>query len=260
MAIPSLRFSLAPRSSPNTTTAPRPNSPGNEYIYAGSVRVAIIQSGTTYYWLNDHLSPRMRTDASGNVADERGTFAFGETWYPSGSTAPWMFTTYYRDVEANGNDYAQARTYAGVAAGGYFLGYTEAYSREFSGRVTQDSEGFFTYNLESVGAVCPRGADCFAGFPQSPADVAIWHTHIYENDIIQFLGDRMPVVPTPTDYVTTPMGSGMGSFQVGAWSGGVLVGGPYGPAPPSPEMFGPPQVAPICKLSGPSFPGISHCH
>lgn len=88
-----------------------PSSPTNEYIYAGGLRVAIIQSGSTYYWHNDHLSPRVRTDSSGNIADQRGTFPFGETWYTPGSTAPWMFTTYYRDVEAEGNDYAQARTY-----------------------------------------------------------------------------------------------------------------------------------------------------
>ncbi|MGC2817113.1 MAG: RHS repeat-associated core domain-containing protein, partial [Candidatus Acidiferrum sp.] len=89
-----------------------PSSPDNEYIYAGNLRVAIIQSGTsTYYWHNDHLSPRVRTDSSGNIADQRGTFPFGETWYTPNSSAPWVFTTYYRDVEAEGNDYAQARTY-----------------------------------------------------------------------------------------------------------------------------------------------------
>jgi RHS repeat-associated protein len=89
-----------------------PSSPTNEYIYAGSLRIASIQSGTTDYWHNDHLSPRVRTDTSGNVADQRGTFPFGETWYsPSGS--PYIFTTYYRDYEAEGNDYAQARTYVG---------------------------------------------------------------------------------------------------------------------------------------------------
>jgi RHS repeat-associated protein len=89
-----------------------PSAPTNEYIYAGSLKIASIQSGTTDYWHNDHLSPRVRTDTSGNVADERGTFPFGETWYSPGSTAPWIFSTYYRDVESNGNDYAQARTYA----------------------------------------------------------------------------------------------------------------------------------------------------
>ena len=90
----------------------QPSSPTNEYIYAGSMRVASIQSGTTDYWHNDHLSPRVRTDTSGNVADQRGTFPFGETWYSPGSS-PYMFTSYYRDYEAAGNDYAQARTYVG---------------------------------------------------------------------------------------------------------------------------------------------------
>lgn len=91
-----------------------PSSPGNEYVYAGNLRVAIIQNGTsTYYWHNDHLSPRVRTDSSGNIADQRATFPFGETWYTPNSSAPWVFTTYYRDVEAEGNDYARARTYVG---------------------------------------------------------------------------------------------------------------------------------------------------
>jgi len=89
-----------------------PSSPTNEYIYAGSLKVASIQSGTTNYWHNDHLSPRVRTDTSGNVSDQRGTFPFGETWYSPGAS-PYMFTTYYRDYEASGNDYAQARTDVG---------------------------------------------------------------------------------------------------------------------------------------------------
>ena len=90
----------------------QPSSPTNEYIYAGSLMIASIQSGTTDYWHNDHLSPRVRTDTSGSVADQRGTFPFGETWYSPGSS-PYMFTSYYRDYEAAGNDYAQARTYVG---------------------------------------------------------------------------------------------------------------------------------------------------
>ena len=84
-----------------------PSSPTNEYIYAGGQRIASIQSGTTNYWHSDNLSPRVRTDTNGNVADQRGHFPFGETWYsPTG--APYIFTTYYRDSES-GNDYAQAR-------------------------------------------------------------------------------------------------------------------------------------------------------
>jgi RHS repeat-associated protein len=86
-----------------------PSAPTNEYIYGGNQKIAIIQSGTTYYFHNDHLSLRVRTDASGNVTDQRGHYPFGETWYsPSG--APLIFASYYRDTES-GNDYALARTY-----------------------------------------------------------------------------------------------------------------------------------------------------
>ena len=83
------------------------SSPTNEYIYAGGQRIASIQSGTTNYWHYDHLSPRVRTTTTGAIADQRGTYPYGETWYgPAGS--PYMFTDYYRDSES-GNDYAQAR-------------------------------------------------------------------------------------------------------------------------------------------------------
>jgi RHS repeat-associated protein len=86
-----------------------PSAPGNEFIYVGSQRILLIQSGTNYYLHNDHLSLRVRTNSSGNIVDQRGHFPFGETWYsPSG--APLIFTSYYRDTES-GNDYALARTY-----------------------------------------------------------------------------------------------------------------------------------------------------
>jgi RHS repeat-associated protein len=86
-----------------------PSSPTNEYIYAGNQRILQIASGTSYYFQNDHLSLRMRTDTSGNIVDQRGTFPYGEGWYgTAGST--FVFTTYKRDTES-GNDYAQARTY-----------------------------------------------------------------------------------------------------------------------------------------------------
>lgn len=86
-----------------------PSAPTNEYIYSGSQIIAAIQSGTTYYFHNDHLSLRARTNTSGTLADQRGHYPFGETWYsPSG--APLIFTSYYRDSES-GNDYAMARSY-----------------------------------------------------------------------------------------------------------------------------------------------------
>jgi len=84
-----------------------PSSPSYEYFYAGSQKIASIQSGTTYYFHNDHLSLRIRTNASGGVVDQRGHYPFGESWYsPSGASS--IFTTYHRDSES-GNDYAMAR-------------------------------------------------------------------------------------------------------------------------------------------------------
>src|ERR1051326_676334 len=86
-----------------------PSAPGNEFIYSGSQRILLMQSGTNYYLHNDHLSLRVRTNASGVVADQRGHYPFGETWYsPLG--APLIFASYYRDTES-GNGYAMARTY-----------------------------------------------------------------------------------------------------------------------------------------------------
>jgi RHS repeat-associated protein len=85
-----------------------PASPTNEYINAGSQKIALISGGSTIYYHNDHLSPRMRTSSSGSVDDQRGTYPFGETWYLAPAGSPFVFTTYYRDPES-GNDYAQAR-------------------------------------------------------------------------------------------------------------------------------------------------------
>ncbi|HEY6243694.1 MAG TPA: hypothetical protein VIX17_07105, partial [Pyrinomonadaceae bacterium] len=45
-----------------------PSAPGNEFIYSGSQRILLMQSGTNYYLHNDHLSLRVRTNASGVVA------------------------------------------------------------------------------------------------------------------------------------------------------------------------------------------------
>jgi RHS repeat-associated protein len=87
-----------------------PSSPTNENIYAGNQMIAAIQSGTTYYFHNDHLSHRLQTNTSGAVVNQRGHFPFGENWYsPSGAAL--IFTSYYRDAES-GNDYASARYYA----------------------------------------------------------------------------------------------------------------------------------------------------
>src|SRR5260370_600618 len=84
-----------------------PSSPTNEYIYSGGQKIALIQSGVTHYFHSDHLSIRFRTDTTGAVTDQRGTYPFGEQWYSTSGNSPWMFTTYQRDFES-GNDYAMA--------------------------------------------------------------------------------------------------------------------------------------------------------
>jgi YD repeat-containing protein len=46
-----------------------PANPTNEYVNAGSQKIALISGGATVYFHNDHLSPRMRTTSSGSVED-----------------------------------------------------------------------------------------------------------------------------------------------------------------------------------------------
>jgi RHS repeat-associated protein len=84
-----------------------PTSPTNEYIYSGGQMIASVQSGLTYYFHNDHLSHRMRTNSAGAIQDQRATYPFGETWYAT-VAGEWMFGNYERDAES-GNDYAWAR-------------------------------------------------------------------------------------------------------------------------------------------------------
>lgn len=72
--------------------------------------MAKIESGGTTYYHADHLSARLLTDSSGNTLGQRGHYPFGETWYETGTTTKFKFTTYERDGES-GNDYALARSY-----------------------------------------------------------------------------------------------------------------------------------------------------
>jgi RHS repeat-associated protein len=83
-------------------------SPSREYVYAGASLVAKFEGGATTYFHQDHLSNRLLTDSSGNVAGQRGHFPFGESWYESGTTTKLTFTSYERDSET-GNDFAMAR-------------------------------------------------------------------------------------------------------------------------------------------------------
>ncbi|HEX2713701.1 MAG TPA: RHS repeat-associated core domain-containing protein, partial [Candidatus Acidoferrales bacterium] len=94
-----------------------PGSPAREYIYgARGELLATIQGGTTTYHLRDHLSVRANTDGAsgsptfGQIIGQQDHYPYGESWYASGTTTKWQFTSYERDVES-GNDYAVARFY-----------------------------------------------------------------------------------------------------------------------------------------------------
>ncbi len=93
-----------------TSSAPSPSSPSREYIYLGGKLIATIQGTSTVYHHADHLSVRVTTDANGNKIGEQGHYPYGETWYTSGTTTKFIFTSYERDPES-GNDYAMARYY-----------------------------------------------------------------------------------------------------------------------------------------------------
>ncbi|MFQ5664165.1 MAG: hypothetical protein ACE5HL_10060, partial [Terriglobia bacterium] len=75
-----------------------PASPTKEYVYSGTQLLATEQpSGTTYHH-SGHLSVRVTTDVAGTVVAQRGHYPFGESWYQSGTTTPFIFTSYLRDL------------------------------------------------------------------------------------------------------------------------------------------------------------------
>lgn len=86
------------------------SSPTAEYIYAGASLVASVASGTPTYYHPDQLSNRALTNSTGSVVGQQGNYPFGESWYASGTTTKWKFTSYERDPES-ANDYAMARYY-----------------------------------------------------------------------------------------------------------------------------------------------------
>src|ERR1700719_2506743 len=86
-----------------------PSPPNREYVYSGAALLAKIDSTGTHYYHQDHLSNRLVTDSSGNIAAQLGHFPFGESWYNS-TNDKLLFTSYDRD-SATGNDYAMARNY-----------------------------------------------------------------------------------------------------------------------------------------------------
>lgn len=85
-----------------------PSSPSREYIYSGTTLLAKVENSTTTYYQSDQLSNRLITNSSGSVIGQLGHYPFGESWYSSGTTMKWAFTSYERDAESQ-NDYAMAR-------------------------------------------------------------------------------------------------------------------------------------------------------
>ena len=84
-------------------------SPSREYVYAGGVLLAKIDSSGTKYYHQDHLSNRLVTDSSGTTVEQMGHYPFGDPWY-NATNDKLYFTTYERDSESS-NDYARARFY-----------------------------------------------------------------------------------------------------------------------------------------------------
>jgi RHS repeat-associated protein len=87
-----------------------------EYVYWGSTLLATHEgSGSTLrYHHPDHLSTRVETLQSKSgpvIARTYGQYPFGETWYESGMSNNWKFTSYERDQES-GLDYAMFRYYS----------------------------------------------------------------------------------------------------------------------------------------------------
>jgi RHS repeat-associated protein len=81
-----------------------------EYIYSGGKLLATVAGSTVTYHHPDHLSNRVETDGSGAAIRTFGQLPFGETWYETGTTDKWKFTSYERDGES-GLDYAMHRSY-----------------------------------------------------------------------------------------------------------------------------------------------------
>ena len=93
-----------------------PSAPSREYVYNGAPSgnttglLAMISDGATTYYHQDDESVRLTTDGNGNVVTQEGTFPFGETWYMTGQSNKWIFTSYNQDSES-GLNYALARYY-----------------------------------------------------------------------------------------------------------------------------------------------------
>jgi RHS repeat-associated protein len=109
------------------------SSPSVEYINLGGQQLATVAGGAVTYNYPDHLSTRVTANAAGVPVSTHGHFPAGETWYQTGPTSDFQFTSYRRDPNS-GLDYANARFYSSrlgrfisqdpIAGGGY--GYADS--------------------------------------------------------------------------------------------------------------------------------------
>lgn len=113
-------------------TTPIINQPTKEYVYGAAGMQVVIEPNETdpdkqiQYLTSDHLgSPRVITDAMGNVISRRDFFPFGEEMlnnegarnnifgFPALDNIKQHFATYERDIET-GLDFAQARYFSSM--------------------------------------------------------------------------------------------------------------------------------------------------
>ena len=106
---------------------PSLDAPTKEHIYGASGMLATVEADKINYHTPDHLgSPRILTDASGQVISRRDFLPYGEQldaslgnrssvqgYIPSADFIKQKFTGYFRDDES-GLDFAQARYYANI--------------------------------------------------------------------------------------------------------------------------------------------------
>ncbi len=89
----------------------------------------------------DHLSARVTTDTSGNIAGQQAHYPFGESWYASSTTTKWQFTR---------STHPQRRVRPGQASGVY----PERSRRE---RDTESGNDYatFRYHVNRLGRFAP---------------------------------------------------------------------------------------------------------
>lgn len=174
-----------------------PSAPSREYIYNGAGDttglLAMISSGTTTYYHQDHLSVRLTTNSSGGIVTQEGHYPFGELWYMIGPTNKWFFTSYAQDSES-GLNYALARYYnsrtSTFCSADPLAGVPDdpqswnryAYSRDNPIDITDPSgESWFSKILDILNIIFVQGYPPPMQMPQNneppegPSGVGVWN-------------------------------------------------------------------------------------